>query len=171
MEDDDPNLKLTKSEADIPVSLTRSQSLDFNMFIGPNEFNKLYAYDNGLEEIIPFGRSIFGTINRWLIRPSFNFLSNYIGSKGIVIIILIFAIKMLLYPLMYKMLKSQAKMSALKPELTQLKEKYKDDQQKQQMEQQHAMLPNCYGTCFSRTQRPALALRILLRAMEESLMT
>ncbi|MGA0256722.1 MAG: membrane protein insertase YidC [Saprospiraceae bacterium] len=134
MEDDDPNLKLTKSEADIPVSLTRSQSLDFNMFIGPNEFNKLYAYDNGLEEIIPFGRSIFGTINRWLIRPSFNFLSNYIGSKGIVIIILIFAIKMLLYPLMYKMLKSQAKMSALKPELTQLKEKYKDDQQKQQME-------------------------------------
>lgn len=134
MEDGDSNLKLTKSEADIPVSLTRSQSLDFNMFIGPNEFNRLYAYDNGLEEIIPFGRSIFGTINRWLIRPSFNFLSNYIGSKGIVIIILIFAIKMCLYPLMYKMLKSQAKMGALKPELAQLKEKYKDDQQKQQME-------------------------------------
>lgn len=134
MEDGDDDLKLTKSEADIPVSLTREQSLEFTMFVGPNEFEDLYAYDNGLEQIIPFGRSIFGTINRWVIRPSFNFLSRYIGSKGIVIIILIFIIKMALYPLMYKMLRSQAKMGALKPELASLKEKYKDDAQKQQME-------------------------------------
>ncbi|MBK9583683.1 MAG: membrane protein insertase YidC [Saprospiraceae bacterium] len=41
---------------------------------------------------------------------------------------------MALYPLMYKMLYSQAKMGALKPELAHLKEKYKDDMQKQQME-------------------------------------
>lgn len=41
---------------------------------------------------------------------------------------------MALYPLMYKTLYSQAKMGALKPELAHLKEKYKDDMQKQQME-------------------------------------
>lgn len=41
---------------------------------------------------------------------------------------------MMLYPLMYKMLHSQAKMGALKPELAHLKAKYKDKPQQQQME-------------------------------------
>ena len=134
MDEENPDLKLTKSEVDIPISASREQVLEFDMFIGPNEFKRLRSFDNGLEEIIPFGRSIFGTINRWIIRPAFDFLSRYIGSKGIVIIILIFIIKMILYPLMYKMLYSQAKMGALKPELASLKEKYKDDNQKVQME-------------------------------------
>lgn len=134
MDEKDKDLKLTKSEAEIPLSLSRSQSIDFEYYIGPNQFERLRKFDNGLEQVIPFGRSLFGTINRWVIRPAFNFLSKYIGSKGIVIIVLIFIIKMLLYPLMYKMLHSQAKMGALKPELASLKQKYKDDAQKQQME-------------------------------------
>ena len=47
---------------------------------------------------------------------------------------MIFLIKMVLYPLTYKMLKSQAKMGALKPELKGLKDRYKDDPQTQQVE-------------------------------------
>jgi len=104
------------------------------MYIGPNEFERLQTFDNSLEEIIPFGRSIFGSINRWVIRPAFNWLSKFIPSKAITIIVMIFILKMLLYPLMYKMLHSQAKMGVLKPELAGLKEKYKDEPQKVQME-------------------------------------
>jgi YidC/Oxa1 family membrane protein insertase len=128
------DIKITTSELSIPISDWNNGVFAMNMYIGPNEFKRLKAYDNQLEEIIPFGSSIFGTINRWAIRPFFDFLSQYIGSKGIVIILLIFLIKMALYPLMYKMLYSQAKMGALKPELAHLKDKYKDDTQKQQME-------------------------------------
>ena len=40
----------------------------------------------------------------------------------------------MLYPLLYKMLHSQAKMAALKPELNKIKDKHKEDLQKQQME-------------------------------------
>jgi YidC/Oxa1 family membrane protein insertase len=127
-------VKVTTSEMFIPISDANNGSFLMTMYIGPNEFKRLKAVATDLEEIIPFGSSIFGTINRWFIRPFFDFLSSYIGSKGIVIILLIFLIKMLLYPLMYKTLYSQAKMSALKPELAHLKEKYKDDMQKQQME-------------------------------------
>ena len=119
--------------SDISIPLENGQH-EMTLYIGPNEYKRLAAFDNKMEEIIPFGSSIFGTINRWVIRPFFDFLSQYIGSKGIVILVLIFLIKMLLYPLMYKMLYSQAKMGALKPELASLKEKYKDDMQKQQME-------------------------------------
>ncbi|MFZ1750149.1 MAG: membrane protein insertase YidC, partial [Saprospiraceae bacterium] len=127
-------VKVVSSDISIPMSDLNDGTFEMAMYIGPNEFKRLQAYGNDLEEIIPFGSSIFGTINRWVIRPFFDFLSNYIGSKGIVIILLIFLIKMMLYPLMYKMLYSQAKMGALKPELAHLKEKHKDDMQKQQME-------------------------------------
>lgn len=127
-------VKIINSEVGVPFSNLNDGTFDMVMYVGPNEFKRLKAIGNDLEEIIPFGSSIFGTINRWAIRPFFDFLSHYIGSKGIVIILLIFLIKMALYPLMYKMLYSQAKMGALKPELAHLKDKYKDDMQKQQME-------------------------------------
>lgn len=133
-EDDNPDLKLIKSEVEYSLDYLASESIESSIYIGPNEFNRLVTYDNTLEQIIPFGRSIFGSINRWIIRPSFNWLSKFIGSKGVVIIILIFIIKMLLYPLMYKMLHSQAKMGALKPKIAELREKNPDDKQKVQMD-------------------------------------
>lgn len=125
------SLKSIKSKVTLPQD---QKSYDMTYYIGPNEFTNLKAFDNGLEQIIPFGSSIFGTINRYVVRPAFDFLSGFINSKGVVIIVLIFVIKMLLYPLLYKMLHSQAKMAALKPELEVIKSKHKDDLQKQQME-------------------------------------
>ncbi len=127
------DLKILKTELGIPMDRAGAP-FKMKMYIGPNEFNTLKGYDNSLEEIIPFGNSIFGTINRWVIRPSFDFLSKYIGSKGIVIIVLIFILKMLLYPLMYKMLHSQARMGALKPKIEKLTEKFKDSPQEKQVE-------------------------------------
>lgn len=128
------DLKRTAAQIQIPLSGGASSKFAMDLYIGPNEYKRLKAFDNDLEEIIPFGRSIFGDINRLFVRPFFDWLSLYIGSKGIVIILLIFIIKMILYPLTYKMLHSQAKMGALKPHLAELKVKFKDDSQKQQME-------------------------------------
>lgn len=134
LEKEDDDLKLVKTEYDIPLDLTGEEVFSMKMYVGPNEFKDLKAYGNELEQIIPFGRSIFGSINRHIIRPVFDWLSKYISSKGLVIIFMIFMLKMLLYPFMYKMLYSQAKMGALKPELAGLKTKYKDEPQKAQME-------------------------------------
>jgi len=134
MDDKDDNLKLIETKLNIPYGQSANESMAMQFFIGPNEFEELKAFDNGLEQVIAYGRSIFGTINRVIIRPFFNFLLGFISSKGIVIITLIFIIKMLLYPLNYKMLHSQAKMGALKPQLAGLKDKFKDEPQKVQME-------------------------------------
>ena len=133
-EDGDENLKLSSTTIHIPYRNGFDERVNMTFYTGPNEYSRLRAFDNGLEEIIPFGRSIFGEINRLFIRPFFDWLTQYIGSKGLVIIVLIFIIKMALYPLTYKMLHSQAKMGALKPELAKLKERHKGDAQKQQME-------------------------------------
>lgn len=125
------DLKILNSKLELPQGVSDYQ---MSIYVGPNDFDRLSAYNNGLEEIIPFGSSVFGSINRWVVRPAFNFLSTLFSSKGLVIILLIFIIKMLLYPLLYKMLKSQAKMAALKPELDVIKARNKDDLQKTQME-------------------------------------
>jgi len=128
------HLELLTSSMSIPLIRGGSGNYDMSIYLGPNEYDNLKSLDVSLEYIVPFGSSIFGSINRWVIRPVFDFMSKYIGSLGIVIIIVISIIKMLLYPLMYKMLHSQALMGALKPELAHLTEKYKDDAQKKQME-------------------------------------
>ena len=134
MEDTDVDLKKLSSDIRIPYTASSDFRYDMSMYLGPNDFNILKSYENGLQEIIPFGRSIFGTINRHLIRPMFNFLDGFTGNKGIAIILMIFLIKLVLYPLTYKMLYSQAKMGALKPEIAKIKDKHKDDAQGAQVE-------------------------------------
>lgn len=135
LDEDAPDLKKLYSEVKIPFNHGSSETFGMQMYVGPNEFDRLYAMGDDLEDIIPFGWSIFGGINRWIIRPIFSFLSGFIGSKGIVILILTLIVKLVLYPLTYKMLYSQSKMGALKPHLEGLRDKFKDDPQKLQMEQ------------------------------------
>lgn len=127
-------MKVTSTTLEIPISAVTGGGFAMHFYNGPNEFKRLYAMGMGLEEVIPFGRSILGTINRWVIRPIFGWLSGFIGSAGLVIFMLTLLVKLLLYPLSYRMLYSQAKMAALKPEMEKMREKYKDDQQRQQME-------------------------------------
>nr|HQU61132.1 YidC/Oxa1 family insertase periplasmic-domain containing protein [Saprospiraceae bacterium] len=132
--EDAKDLKLLVSKIGLPYQHSPSEAFAMSFYVGPNEFDRLYNMGYDLQDVIPFGRSIFGTINRWVIRPIFNFLSSFIGSKGIVILFLTLIVKLLLYPLTYRMLYSQSKMGALKPRMEHLKEKYKDDAQQQQVE-------------------------------------
>jgi YidC/Oxa1 family membrane protein insertase len=134
LDEEADDLKALKTDLFIPFTRGDSETFAMQFYIGPNEFERLQEAAIDLEYIIPFGWSIFGTVNRWIIRPLFNFLSMFIGSKGIVILVLTILVKLALYPLTYRMLYSQSKMAALKPEIEGMKEKHKDDSQKQQME-------------------------------------
>ena len=133
-DEDAQDLKALTTDAKLAFG-TAAAPARYQLYIGPNEFDRLRATADDLEDIVPFGWSLFGTVNRWLIRPLFSFLSSFIGQAGLVIMALTFIVKLVLYPLTYKMLRSQAKMRALKPRLAKMKEKHKDDQQGQQMEQ------------------------------------
>lgn len=132
---DESDKALKKMDAEIEIPLSKSnQSFKMNFYVGPNEFNRLYALGNNLEDIIAFGSSFFGTINRWVIRPVFNWISFFIDNKGIVILVLTFLVKLSLFYLTYRMIYSQSKMTALKPQIDKLKEKYKEDASTIQME-------------------------------------
>lgn len=129
--DADPNLKQLKTTAIVPL---QNGSASMAIYTGPNEFKRLKAFDVSLQDIIPFGASVFGAINRWFIHPILDFLAYFIGSKGIMILVLTLLIKLLVYPLTYRMVLSQTKMAALKPRLEDLKKKHGDDQQAMSVE-------------------------------------
>ncbi len=128
------HLKNLKSKIKFPIN-DGNVNYDMEFFIWPNNHDVLSDLKIGLEQIIPFGWSIFGVISRYVIRPIFNFLGTFIPSFGLIIIMLTFLIRLLLFPLQFTMLKSGVKMSILRPRLDEMKKKYKDDQQGMQMEQ------------------------------------
>jgi YidC/Oxa1 family membrane protein insertase len=135
VKDEEIDTLYTKSYgASIPLTLKGGElSESMNMYYGPTDSKILKQYDKNLEESIPFGWGIFGWINKNLFIPLFAFLSG-IFPYGIAIIIMTIVVRIVLSPVLYKSYLSQAKMRILKPEITEINEKYKDNAMKKQQE-------------------------------------
>lgn len=115
-----------------------NNSLDLSWYVGPNHYQTLRSYQIGLDDMVPLGYGIMAFvkyINKWLIIPIFNVLSQFISNYGIIIMLMTIIIRLLLSFFTYKSYLSAAKMRVLKPEMDALREKYGDDQQKFGMEQ------------------------------------
>ncbi|MDX6188331.1 membrane protein insertase YidC [Flavobacterium sp. Fl-318] len=121
-------------KATVPLAFSNGE-VDYKMswYFGPADYKVLKAYDKNFEKIIPLGWGIFGWINQWIFIPLFGFLSSYI-AYGIAIIIFTIIIKLAMSPITYKSFLSQAKMKVLRPEITELGEKFKKDPMKKQQE-------------------------------------
>ncbi|KIA86279.1 membrane protein insertase YidC [Flavobacterium sp. AED] len=120
--------------ANVPLAFTNGEvDYKMNWYFGPSDYKTLKAYDKNLEKIIPLGWGIFGWINKFVFIPLFGFLSSYI-AYGIAIIIFTIIIKIAMSPITYKSFLSQAKMKVLRPEITELGEKFKKDPMKKQQE-------------------------------------
>ncbi len=123
-------------KANIPLAFDKGE-LDYKMswYFGPTDYKKLKSYDKNLEKIIALGWGIFGWINMFIFIPLFGFLSTTLGlSLGIAIIIFTILIKVAMSPITFKSFLSQAKMKVLRPEITELGEKFKKDPMKKQQE-------------------------------------
>ncbi|WP_419241403.1 membrane protein insertase YidC [Cardinium endosymbiont of Nabis limbatus] len=107
----------------------------FIFFFGPNDYKILKKVTKGFEQNLPLGWPVVKWVNQGVIIPLFSFLEKYISNYGLVIFLLVIIIKLLLMPLSYRSFTSMAKMQFLKPELDKIKEKYKNDLQKAQIEQ------------------------------------
>ncbi len=125
----------------------QTEGYDFSFYFGPNRYSILKQVDLAaegeegateelyLERLIPLGWGIFGWINRWCVIPVFDFLRNYIGSFGIIILILAVLIRLVISPMTYKSYVSMAKMRLIKPQVDELAKKYpkqEDAMKKQQ---------------------------------------
>lgn len=132
---DQEETKFTKEyKADLLLA-PKNGELDYamNMYYGPTDYKIFKSYDRNLDEAMPLGWGIFGFLNKYLVIPFFGFLSGFLPA-GIAIILMTVFIKLLLSPVQYKQYVSQAKMKVLKPEITAISEKYKDNAMKKQQE-------------------------------------
>ncbi|ATC37276.1 membrane protein insertase YidC [Elizabethkingia anophelis] len=107
---------------------------DFKWYFMPLDLNLLKSYDKNFDEILPFGWSFIGSLNRWFFIPVYNLLSSWGIAAGWVIFLMTIAVKIILSPIMYKQHKLSAMMRVIRPEIEEAQEKYKnaDPMKKQQ---------------------------------------
>ena len=107
------------------------QTNSFLVYIGPLDPDIIESY--GFGHLINYGWWIF----RYIGHAIFQFLSllqQFIPNWGLTIIVFSVILKILLYPLSAPQMRSSQKMRLLSPQMSEIREKYKDDMQKQQRE-------------------------------------
>ena len=137
--DKETNTTFTKSFSLIaPLEIQNGEiDYDFNLYIGPNDYESLAVYDKGIENVIDLGWGIFGWINRNAFIPLFDFLGTFESlSYGLIIILMTLIVRIFMSPLVYKSYLSSAKMKVLRPEMTEINEKFpgKENAMKRQQE-------------------------------------
>jgi len=103
-------------------------------YYGPNDYYIMQEIAPDFDQNIELGWMIFRQVNKYMFIPLFTFLEAFIPNYGLIILIMVFILKGVLFPLTYKSYLGMAKMRVLKPEVDTLTEKYKDDKQKSQAE-------------------------------------
>lgn len=136
VEDEEIDTVYTKSfESKMPLKFKNGEIAEsMNFYYGPSDYKVLKQYDRNLNEVIPTGWGIFGWINENVFIPFFSFLTSFLPSYGLAIILMTIVVRIVLSPVLYKSYLSQAKMKVLRPEITQINEKYKDNAMKRQQE-------------------------------------
>ena len=103
-----------------------------NFYVGPKDQIELEKLAEHLDHVVDYG--IF-----WVIcKPIYQllvFIHGVVGNWGWAIVGLTVVIKLLLFPLSAKSLKSMARLRSLQPEMERIKELYGDDRQKMGQEQ------------------------------------
>ncbi|MEZ4856665.1 MAG: membrane protein insertase YidC [Gelidibacter sp.] len=131
----DVDTVFTKSyQSKMPLAIEGGEiAANMNWYYGPTDYKILNNYDRNLDEVVPLGWGIFGWINRYVFIPLFGFLSSFL-PYGLAIVVMTILVRIVMSPVTYKSYLSQAKMKVLKPEITEINTKYKDNAIKKQQE-------------------------------------
>lgn len=142
-EDGQQPIRAIQGAIEIPaftLSSGESKTVNFNIYAGPKEFDRLAKLPNDQADIMNFGWA------KWvseLLLTVMNTLHSWVKSYALAIIIMTIIIRSLLWPLQNAATKSMRKMAKLSPIMNELREKYKDDPQR--MNQETMKLYKEYG--------------------------
>lgn len=127
------SVKSMSCKLPVPFGRTAKESFPMRFYFGPNKFSELKSHNLNLEHEMDLGWGLFGWLNRFAFIPLFTWLGNNIVSYGLVILVLTFIVKIILFPVAYKSFISSAKMRVMKPEIDEINEKFgSDDPMKKQ---------------------------------------
>jgi YidC/Oxa1 family membrane protein insertase len=114
-----------------PRAATGPTDLNFTLYLGPKDRATLEAAGNDFAKGLNLGW--FAPISLLLLQV-LQFCHGLSGNWGVDIILLTVLVKLLFWPLTRKSFASMREMQKLQPEMTKLREKYKDDPQKMNAE-------------------------------------
>jgi YidC/Oxa1 family membrane protein insertase len=104
---------------------------DFIVYIGPKEIDRLKGMGVHLEKAVDYG---FFSIVAHPILFLLKFFHKWVGNWGVAIILLTVFIKLILHPVNKKTLESMKGMQKIQPKLAEIREKYKDDRERMNVE-------------------------------------
>jgi len=133
----------------LAVEPIRNSAFAFELYTGPQEWRRLLALGRGFENSNPYGGFLQGVVQPFAtivmrillwMRAALNL------SYGWVLVIFGIAVRLLLWPLNQKAMRTSMKMSRLQPELAEIQKRYKSDPQRMQSEimrvyRDHGMSP------------------------------
>lgn len=126
------DVSVLKEKDDNPLIFVKGNSnMNLHGYLGPKDHQVLKAINPELTDAIEFGWFSF------LAIPFFKVLlwiHSYIGNWGWAIIIFTLLVKTVLFPLSYKGMMSMQKLKDLAPKMKDLREKYKGDPAKMNMQ-------------------------------------
>ncbi|MCU0610410.1 MAG: membrane protein insertase YidC [Candidatus Eisenbacteria bacterium] len=115
------------------MALGGSLDAAYTLYLGPLDYDRLAPIGGGVVHAVEMGNRYLRPIGRVVLL----FLTSVhkgVPNYGIVIILFAVAMKLLLQPLTMTTTRSMQRMQELQPKLTAIKEKYKNNPQKQQQE-------------------------------------
>jgi len=131
---DSAHTKLYQAKLQLAMKGGANAFGELTFYFGPNDYKELKKLNvEEIDRVIDYGWSIIGTVNRYCVRPLFWFFSSFIGSWGLIILLVTLVIKTVLFPITWKNFMSSAKMRVLKPEIDEINKKHegKDPMAKQ----------------------------------------
>lgn len=131
--DKEPSL-IYKNNTDNTFSMFSNKdenALNFHLVFVKKEYNYLTSLENHLNQSVDFGW--WGFFAVWILK-GLQFFHNFTPNYGICIILLTLLVRLITFPLQYKSFVSMKKLQLVQPELTKIREKFKDDPQRMQKE-------------------------------------
>ena len=133
----------------IAVAPIRNGAFSFELYTGPQEWRRLLALGRGFENSNPYGGFLQGVVQPFatiVMRILLWMRATLSLSYGWVLVIFGIAVRLLLWPLNQKAMRTSMKMSRLQPELAEIQKRYKSDPQRMQSEimrvyRDHGMSP------------------------------
>jgi len=111
------------------LSFTSSSPTDISMYLGPLEYDRVKSVGRELDRVMNFGWGFIRPISKAVLYV-LKSMKNYIPNYGFILIIFAVVVKLLVYPLTKKSYQSTAAMQKVQPEITALREKYKNNPNK-----------------------------------------
>jgi YidC/Oxa1 family membrane protein insertase len=108
-----------------------TNELRYNLVFVKKEYNYLASLGHNLNNSVDFG--IWGFFAVWILK-GLQFFYKFLPNYGVSIILLTLLVRLITFPLQYKSFVSMKKLQLIQPELTKIREKFKDDPQRMQKE-------------------------------------